>query len=349
MNRVPLLLANPSLCFRLRVLRDLLKRPADDPEVLEFEKMRLNDPLVTGILNKQADDGSWKATDFQRSVSGNPVRVTAFMLVRLAFLGFSAELAEIKNAAEFIFSRQQPDGSWQFAGDEEDSEESGVSPGSKYSMIPLQTALPLRGLAACGLGTDPRAERAYEWLLAKRLEDGAFPAGIAGGNYGYIAGYRKMPHSRWGCRSNTTGALFCLAYHENRRSGLAARRALDMLLARETFEKHTLGFEASRMIGCEPARGTFTFYAKYDVSAILDLCGRIGASRDDPRVVQLIQFVSDMQGKYGMWEYIQKPQASPWVTFFLLHSLSRIAPESDWLSFEPRTPFQGYPGALRRY
>jgi hypothetical protein len=44
-------------------------------------------------------------------------------------------------------------------------------------MVPLQTALPLRALAMCGYATDPRAERAYAWLLAQRLEDGAWPTG----------------------------------------------------------------------------------------------------------------------------------------------------------------------------
>jgi hypothetical protein len=72
--------------------------------------------------------------------------------------------------------------------------------GEGYSMIPLQTALPLRALAFCGYAEDPQAERAYEWLLAQRLEDGAWPTGIASGNYGGVrCRIRRMPHSRWGC------------------------------------------------------------------------------------------------------------------------------------------------------
>jgi hypothetical protein len=45
-------------------------------------------------------------------------------------------------------------------------------------MMPLQTALPLRELAACGYAADPRSELAYDWLLAQRLEDGAWPTGV---------------------------------------------------------------------------------------------------------------------------------------------------------------------------
>ena len=69
-------------------------------------------------------------------------------------------------------------------------------------MIPLQTALPLRGLAAVGAAEEPFCERAYEWLLAQRLEDGAWPSGLASGVHGYVAGYRRLTgpaplYGRW--------------------------------------------------------------------------------------------------------------------------------------------------------
>lgn len=216
-------------------------------------------------------------------------------------------------------------------------------------MIPLQTALPLYALALCGYATDPRAERAYAWLLEQRLDDGAWPTGIAAGNYGRVAGYRRLAHSRWGCRSNTTAALCCLAHHPQRRSSPEARRALDLLLGRETRERHALGFEVARMIGVEPARGFLTYFARFDLALVLDLCWRIGAGQDDERVADLVGFVRDQQGPYGLWTYQPRPQASRWVTFDLLRSLSRFDEAGDWLSLEPRTPFQPYPRRLRRH
>src|SRR5205823_4155248 len=83
-------------------------------------------------------------------------------LNRLAYLRYDGpEVAEI---AERIFSEQRKDGSW------------AIYPGGRgqgrrpllyegWTMIPQQTSLPLRGLASAGYATDPRAERAYEWLL----------------------------------------------------------------------------------------------------------------------------------------------------------------------------------------
>ena len=57
----------------------------------------------------------------------------------------------------------------------------------------------------CGYATDPRAERAYAWLLARNAwtmvrgppgsRAGPDSAGV--GTYGHVAGYRRLPHSRW--------------------------------------------------------------------------------------------------------------------------------------------------------
>ena len=216
-------------------------------------------------------------------------------------------------------------------------------------MIPLQTAFPLRAIAACGYSTDKRAERGYEWLMTQRLEDGSWPAGTKSGTKGFIAGYRKLTHSRWGCRTNTTAALHCFALHPQRRTNKTARKALDLLLARETREKHALGFEVARMIGLEPMSGYFTHFAKFDLGFLLQLCWRIEASLEDERISSLLDFIFDLQGPYGLWEYLPYPQASRWVTFDLLRSLSQIDETTDWLSLEPRTPFKAYPRREKRF
>ena len=342
MTWIPLLLADPSPCLRSLVLRHLMDKPEDDPEVEELAAQRESDRLVAPLLAAQEADGAWRKGDL--AWQGGAQRITMLAMMRLGYLGFGPDHPAVARGAAFLFSHQRDDGAWErpraYHGPEDDE---------GYSMVPLQTALPLRALAMCGYATDPRSERAYTWLLDQRLDDGAWPTGIAGGGtYGRVAGYRKMPHSRWGCRSNTTGALLCLAHHPERRSGSEARRALDLLLGRETRETHTLGFEVARLIGAEPTRGFMTFYARFDLAQILDLCRRVGASLDDPRVAALVAFVEEQQGPYGLWD-VEPPQASRWVTFDLLRSLSRLDTSGDWVSQEPRTPFQTYPKQPRRY
>ena len=345
MTWAPLLLADPSPAFRLLVLRQLLRRPRNDAEVHELTELREADPLVADLVELQEAEGSWRSGTPAWPARGNDVQATALALMRLGYLDFGPEHAVVQRGVEYLFSLQRDDGSWSLprAWERETDEREG------YSMIPLQTAMPLRGLASCGYATDPRAERAYEWLLAARLPDGAWPTGIASGNYGYVAGYRRLAHSRWGCRSNTTGALTCLALHPTRRTGPASRRALDLLLGRETRERHTLGFEVARMIGVEPARGFLTFFARFDIAQILDLCWRVGATLEDERIAEMAAFVRGLQGSFGLWEYVSRPQASRWVTFDLLRSLSQLDQEGDWLSREPRTPFRAYVKRARRY
>jgi hypothetical protein len=352
MTWAALLLADPSPSLRSLVLRELLGRPEDDPEVRELAVLRDDEPLVADLLALQEPDGSWTAVEF--GARGGRLRATALALLRLGYLGLGRDHPTVVRGAEYLFSLQRRDGSWPLAEAWSGTLDGLPLEGNEgYSMVPLQTALPLQSLALCGYASDPRAERAYEWLLAQRLPDGAWPTGIAAGNYGRVAGYRRLAHSRWGCRSNTSGALICLAHHPQRRFGSETRRALDLLLGRETRETHTLGFEVARLIGVEPARGFLTYYARFDLALILDLCWRVGANPDDERIAEMVEFVRGLRGAYGLWEYRPRRQASRWLTFDLLRSLSRLAASqtepSTWFSLEPRTPFQPYVRKRRRF
>lgn len=339
---IPLLLADPSPCLRWLVLRRLLGRSDDDEEVRELAALRLADPLLTDLLDRQKADGSWPRSE---SVgAGGAIQRTAQALMRLGYLGFGPDYPPVARAAGYLFDLQQDDGHWPLV---IDGESSGKY--SNYDRIPLQTALPLRGLASCGYAADERSERAYEWLFSTRLSDGAWPTGYVSGSYGFVAGYRRLPHSRWGCRANTTGALMCLALHPERRRSPEAARGLDMLLGRETGETRTVGYDVARTLGFEEARGFFTYYGAFDLAMILYLCSRIGASLEDERVARILSAVGDLQGEYGLWQYVERPAASRWVTFELLRIVAAISDKVDWIPLEPRTPFTPYPKQDRRY
>ena len=286
MNRAALLLADPSPSLRYLVLKNILNK-GDSEEALELRNLK--DPLVEDLVKLQKPDGSWE----------NRIQPTVQALLRLGYL--ESEHPAIARGVEYIYKQQQPDGSWPLSIYSKD-------PGgdTNYDVISLQTSIPLRALAQCGYATDKRSEKAYEWLLNQRLPDGAWSTGIAKGNYGYVAGYRRLPHSRWGCRSNTTGALACLALHPTRRRSDETQKALEHLLARETRETQNVGYEVARIIGAEKASGFFTYYAHFDLAQVLDLCWRIGASIDDPKVAHITEFIHEQQGQYGhVYEYAQ--------------------------------------------
>jgi hypothetical protein len=335
------------------VLHDLLELPAGHPEMAEVAALRPADPLVADLLALQRPDGAWDPDALSHSWGrGSRLTATALALARLGYLGFDRSHPAVERAAGYLFSLQQLDGAWPLHRDEVDVEGEGAASApvrEGYSMLPLQTAFPLRGLAACGYASDRRCEAAYEWLLAQRLPDGAWPTGMASGVYGYVAGYRRLSHSRWGCRSNTTGALLCLAHHPQRRGGTEARRALDLLLGRETREDYALGFEVARLVGAEPPSGFITFFARFDLALLLHLCAQIGADKSDLRVSSLVEFVLAQQGSYGLLDYPSHPQVSRWVTLDLLRSLAQIDQNTGWESHEPQTPFQPYPKKNKRF
>jgi len=344
LTRASLLLADPSPNLRRLTLLELLKRPPDDSEVEELESMREEDPIVASLLALQSNNGSWREGDLGGSAPAGKLQATSQALTKLGYLGFSKSHPAVKRAAEYMFAKQLPNGAWPLQRGVNKDEGT-----SLYSTMPLQTAMPLRGLAACGYSTDPRAERSYDWLMEQRLEDGAWPTGKAGEVYGYVAGYRRLPHSRWGCRSNTTASLICLANHPTRRESRETRRALDLLMGRETREKQNVGFDVARIVGAEQHTGYLTYYAKFDLALILDLCWRIGANRRDERVADLISFIQTLQGPYGLWQYNPRPECSRWITFDILRSLFRLDDSTGWLSVEPRTPFKAYPKKPKRF
>ena len=335
----PLLLADPSPALRWLVMRHLLGRLENDPELRELVGLRDLDPLLVELLSQQSADGSWR-----RPGRGAAIQATSQALLRLGYLGYGLEHEGVNRGAGYLYANQHDDGSWPLGSDEESSDRY-----SNYSMIPLQTSMPLRALAAIGMAEDPRSERAYGWLLDNRLPDGAWPSGMASGNFAGVAGYRRIPHSRWGCRTNTTAALICLALHPSRRRSAEAKRALDLLLGRENLDRQAFGFEVARVLGVEPARGLFTYFARFDAALFLDLCWRVGGSLEDVRISNLVEFARNEQGPYGLWEYRPRPHASRWITFDVLRSLSNLDESSDWITLEPRTPFQPYPARERRF
>jgi hypothetical protein len=342
---IPLLLADRSVNLRCLVLTKLLHYSEEESEVKELISMRETDPIVRDIIRTQSANGSWSYLDGERSQDRDRVRITSFALLRLGYLGFPSDHPVVEKGVEFIFNEQHRDGAWPMP-----AAYDGISePKRQYTMTPLQTSIPLLGIAACGHATDERAEAAFEWLLSQRLDDGSWPAGKIGKVFGYQAGYRKMPHTKWGCRTNTTLALTCLALHPSRRKSEEAKRALDLLLSRETRDRRNLGFNVARIVGFEKHRGNLTYHANFDPGLVLDLCWRVGADKADSRVRDLIDWALNQQNRYGLWQYEQRPEASRWVTYDILSSLSRIDESTDWYTSELRTSYQSYSRKPKRF
>ncbi len=339
---IPLLLSDPSAILRYLVLKNLLKLPEDHQEVQELSEFREEDPLFLGLKKQQNKNGSWSPNSVGSTAPGGNIQSTSQALVKLSYFGYDNESEFIKRAVEFIFSKQEDDGSWPLPirGRKEVSD--------IYDLQPLQTAVPLEGIISVKCWDDSRVFKAFKWLLKQKLDDGAWPSGLASGTYVGVGGYRRIAHSRWGCRSNTMAVLNCLANHPKYTDSAEAKRALDLILGCETKELTYLGFNVARIIGAEESKGWFTYYPRLDAAHVLNICVKIGATTNDERIVEIINFLTVNQGKYGLWECKQHPKASKWLTYDILKSLANLDDSRDWISWEPRTPFAAYPKKQKR-
>ena len=346
-----LLYGDPSPVLRWRTAVELHGLSEDDAEVAAWRADALASDQIRSLVAQL------------EAARKQPYRA-GYILCQLAYLGYAGP--ELTDAVDAIFDDQQPDGSWQPPAGGPLAPTSGRRRGSTapddafhaepYTVLTMRTLVPLRGVAAAGFATDPRAERAYEWLLDQRLDDGSW-TGSHRESYGFDfrtgntgsgdPEYRKLVRGM-GCRSTTTGAVACFALHPERRRSDAARVGMDHLLARETHDQATLGWEVSRLVGLEPATGGFTFYVTHDPAFMLDLASRCGVSLEDRRVRDLITYLESLRSPYGMWLHQAHPQLSRWLTFDIECSLRRLA-DGDWVGNEEPAAFTPYKKGRRRY
>jgi hypothetical protein len=101
---VALLLAERSPSLRWLVLRELLGRADDDPEVQELASLREGERLVADLWALQAEDGSWKGTDLGKASAQPSGWATAHALMRLGYLDLDWRTREY-NAEQSICSR----------------------------------------------------------------------------------------------------------------------------------------------------------------------------------------------------------------------------------------------------
>jgi hypothetical protein len=342
MDNTTLLLTDPSPLFRNRVLRELLHKPVDDRELRENVLLSGEDPLLTGLISQQREDGSWGRLSPLNTTAFSPLTATGQALRLLALLGYNSQFEPAARGVEYLLSRQQEDGSWPLENPRDLLEQ------NRYSSISLQTSLPLQGLAALGLSRDEHCEKAYSWLLDQRISDGSWPTGRSDKVLGFVAGYRRLAHSRWGCRSNTTSAVLCLSLHPDLSISDEARRGLDHLLGRETRERKFLGFDLLRLLGRKPLKGFFTFYAQNDLLLLLQLCTSLGAGTDDDRVADLVEYFESLKNPLGLWHSPEGVENN-WFSFQIIKALNCISDNIGWIPSLPRTAFTPYPKEDHRY
>ncbi|MGA7845641.1 MAG: hypothetical protein WCB18_00935 [Thermoplasmata archaeon] len=305
---------DPSL--RVSVMRDLLGRPADDPEVVKALQEIGHAGWAAGILADQNPLGYWGIfRDDGGDLYGPKYFATNWRLLVLSDLGMTVQDARIARATDLLFK---------FWSDEKE----GVfgEPGSELCI----TGNVVRMMLRFGRGDDPRILRSIDWLVQTQKPDGG-----------------------WHCFTSEKGTLDCwealaafAAIPAADRSE-KVRRSIER--GAEFYLERGLLRESDRVEYAPWHRLHYPSHYYYDVLVGLDMLTALGYGHD-PRMRPALDELRAKQNSDGTWnldaahpdippeeEYHPKPPVFPfilefpgypsrWVTYLALRVLQRAGP-----------------------
>jgi hypothetical protein len=260
------LLHDSDASVRYRVLRELLDRPADDPEVV----LARNEIGVRGwaaeILSRQLPDGQWVTPGTSGQELYRPKYIaTNWSLIVLAELGADRSDPRVARSAELLLDRFGTPEADQLGGT--DSEV-------------CVTGNCVRMMNRFGYGEDPRVVRATEWLVRAQMKDGG-----------------------WHCWSSESGtlaaweALAALASIPEPRRAPEVRQSIDRGL--EFFLERGLMHESDGTYG-PWFRLHYPRHYYYDLLVGLGLVTALGRG-DDSRIAAALDWLESKRSADGTW------------------------------------------------
>jgi squalene cyclase len=244
------------------------------------------------ILRRQQGNGRWKypapgATD--RSVEDydqiETYRQVGFLVEKY---GFSRKHPALRNAAEFLFTRQTKAGDFR-----------GIY-GRQYS--PNYSAGIMELLIKAGYGRDPRIERGLRWLLSMRQSDGgwAIPlrtAGVRRYTEALARGKTLEPDRAKPYSHLATGVVLRAFAVSGRYRNRPAIQSAGRLLAARLFKADTC---VDRKAASFWTGFRYPFWFT-DLITALDSLSRLGFSADDENIRKGLDWFVKRQRKDGGW------------------------------------------------
>ena len=317
--------ANPAV--RHLALRDLLDRPAHDPEVVEARDAATRSAPIASILAAQAREGWWAkpGPGYSPKYTG-----TAWQLIFLDQLGADPADSRVRAACEYVLAHAQArTGGFGASGVARDT-----SPPPSL-VIHCLTGNLVRALVGFGWLDDARVARAIAWETSAITGEGDPPFNSITPGAGFRCGANAGLPCAWG----TTKALLGLArIPPELRSAETSRAialAVELLLGRNpAVADYPMGYAT------KPSSSWFRlgFPSGYvaDVLQVLEAVCTAGHGHD-PRLRPAVDWVLDRQDDRGRWANsyayagkmivdIDRPGLpSPWVTLRACRVLRAVA------------------------
>lgn len=306
---------------RYRALRDLLGRPADDPEVLAARAALLAHPQVQSLIAQAA---AWPGRAIGRH---NDASHPIYALSTLADFGLTAADPGLDRAAAAVLAHRSADGALlsvlnvapAFGGTGEDT----------WSWVLCDAPTLLYALLALGLGQEAGVQAAVTHLV--NAVDEAGWRCRCGPELGRFRGPGRKADP---CPIANVYALKALSLVPEYLDSPATRRGVEMLLGhwerRADVKYYLFG------MGSDFRKLKYPFIW-YDILHVADVLSRYPCVHADPRFQEMVAAITaqaDSQGRYTAgsmyqawkgWSFADKKQPSPWLTFLVARVQLRVS------------------------
>jgi len=319
-NPLPWLLepdpVNPGI--RYFALRDLLGRPADDPEVIAAQARVMNTGPVPAILEARAEDGYWVKPGPGYSPK---YQSTLWSLLFLAQLGCDGSDERVRAAVEYVFDHAQT--------------KAGAFScnGAPSAAVHCLWGNVVRAMLDLGVWDDERLQQAIDWLARSVTGDGygpylksavQAPGFVCSANYGLPCGWGAV-RVLWALNAVPS---------EGRTPVLQAaiKASIDFLLS---YNVARADYPYQERISSSWFKFGYPLGYVTDVLLNLEALTEAGIV-DDPRLNDAVGLFLSKQDDLGRWplEYSyngkmwvdveKKGQPSKWVTLRAVRVLTRL-------------------------
>jgi hypothetical protein len=286
-------------------LRQLLDRPADDPDVVESRRAAMDADPIAAILAAQHPEGYWEKPG---PGYASKYRGTVWQLIFLDQLGADAADARVRRGCDYVLSHTQAgNGGFGMSG------VASTAPPSSSQVLHCLNGNLLRALIGLGWLDDERLARAVAWQAQAITGEGVehwFDSATCGP--GFACAVNEALPCAWGA-VKALGGLARIPV-ERRTAGVAdaIETGAGFLLARDpAAADYPAGWGNTRPSDLWFKLGFPSAYAA-DVLQTLEVLGELGHARD-PRLARAIDWVLGKQDDAGRWRNEYALNGKTWV------------------------------------
>ncbi len=319
---IPWLLEQDFPWVRYRTLVDLLDRGAKDPAVTLFRDQITAHPMVKEIIAQATE---WPAYALTRhNDASHPIH----KLTILADFGLNKDDPGIEAIANKLLAYQSSEGAFQtlvripkaFGGTNEDN----------LSWMLCDAPIVLHALIKFGFGKNPAVMESQKHLIALIRENG-WPCATDSALSKFRGPGRKDDPCPY---ANLISTKALLAGGDKDNAG-AVNTGAEMLLSHWEHQ----GEQKKYMFGIGTTYRRLKYpFIWYDILHILDTLSCLPNVHNDPRFKEMVKVLTDSQEENGHfkagsvwkawndWDFGQKHESSPWITFLAIRILKRVYP-----------------------